>query len=125
MVGRILLVEDEANIVEALRFILSREGWDVQGHGNGSSAVDEIARLNPDVVVLDVMLPGRSGLDILRDLRADTATEHLPVLMLTAKGQAKDRDMAMTLGANAFLTKPFSNTELVETLRGMAPATEE
>ena len=124
MVGRILLVEDEANIVEALGFILSREGWEVRGHGNGSSAVDEIARVAPDIVVLDVMLPGRSGLDILRDIRANQDTQDLPVLMLTAKGQAKDRDLAMTLGANAFLTKPFSNIELVETLRDMAPAAE-
>ncbi len=120
MVGRILLIEDEANIVEALGFILTREGWEVQGHGKGNTAMDEVARIAPDIVVLDVMLPGRSGLDILRDLRADEATRNLPVLMLTAKGQAKDRELAMSLGANAFLTKPFSNSELVETLRGIA-----
>jgi DNA-binding response OmpR family regulator len=117
---RILLIEDEANILEAIGFILSREGWDVQGHGKGETALAEIARVAPDVIVLDVMLPGRSGLDILRDLRADAATRDLPVLMLTAKGQAKDRDRAMALGANAFLTKPFSNAELVETLDGLA-----
>ena len=63
---RILLVEDEANIREAISFILSRDGWDVLGHGKGETAVDEIARVAPDLVVLDVMLPGRSGLEILR-----------------------------------------------------------
>lgn len=120
MGGRILLVEDETNILEAIAFILSREGWEVKGHGKGETALEEIERQSPDMLVLDVMLPGRSGLDILRALRAATATKHLPVLMLTAKGQAKDRDLAMALGANAFLTKPFSNSELVETLHSLA-----
>ncbi|AHM05635.1 response regulator [Roseibacterium elongatum DSM 19469] len=116
---RILLIEDEANILEAIGFLLSRDGWDVQGHGKGETAMAEVARVAPDVIVLDVMLPGRSGLDILRDLRANPATRDLPVLMLTAKGQTKDRDQAMSLGANAFLTKPFSNAELVETVNAL------
>lgn len=120
MSQRVLLVEDEANILEAIGFILSRDGWEVHGHGNGATALEEIARQQPDVVVLDVMLPGRSGLDILRDLRSAPETERLPVLMLTAKGQAKDRDMALALGANAYLTKPFSNAEMLETLRHVA-----
>jgi len=113
------LIEDEANILEAIGFILSRAGWDVRGHGKGETALDEIHRHDPDLVVLDVMLPGRSGLDILRDLRAAPDTADLPVLMLTAKGQSKDREMALSLGANAFLTKPFSNTELVDTIAGL------
>ena len=117
---RVLLVEDEINIFEAISFLLSRDGWEVSGHGNGATAVQEIARLNPDVLVLDVMLPGRSGLDILRDLRARPETKDLPVLMLTAKGQSKDRDLALALGANAYLTKPFSNSEMVETLNRVA-----
>lgn len=120
MGSRVLLVEDEVNIYEAISFILSREGWDVSGHGNGATALEEIARTGPDVLVLDVMLPGRSGLDILRDLRARPETADLPVLMLTAKGQSRDRDLALALGANAYLTKPFSNAEMVETLRAVA-----
>ncbi len=117
---RILLVEDEANILEAIGFILSREGWEVQGHGKGESALDEVMRVAPDIVVLDVMLPGRSGLDILSDMRSKSETKDIPVLMLTAKGQAKDRERAMALGANAFLTKPFSNSELISTLNELA-----
>ncbi|WP_306046665.1 response regulator transcription factor [Nioella sp. MMSF_3534] len=117
---RVLLVEDEINIFEAISFLLSRDGWEVSGHGNGATALDEIARLDPDVLVLDVMLPGRSGLDILRDLRKQPETADLPVLMLTAKGQSKDRDLALALGANAYLTKPFSNSEMVETLNRVA-----
>lgn len=120
MGGRVLLVEDEVNIFEAISFILSRDGWEVRGHGNGATALEEIARSRPDVLVLDVMLPGRSGLDILRDLRGAAETADLPVLMLTAKGQSKDRDLALALGANAYLTKPFSNAEMVATLRDVA-----
>jgi DNA-binding response OmpR family regulator len=117
---RILLVEDEANILEAIGFILSRDGWDVRGHGKGESALAEIERVAPDILVLDIMLPGRSGLDVLRDLRASPSLRGLPVLLLTAKGQTKDREQAMALGANAFLTKPFSNDELIETVRSLA-----
>ena len=120
MAGRVLLIEDEVNIFEAISFILSRDGWEVRGHGNGATALDEIMRSKPDVLVLDVMLPGRSGLDILRDLRGAAGTAELPVLMLTAKGQTKDRDLALALGADAYLTKPFSNAEMVATLRDVA-----
>jgi DNA-binding response OmpR family regulator len=116
---RILLVEDEANILEAITFILSRAGWDVRGHGNGETALAEVARVEPDVIVLDVMLPGMSGFEILAALRDAAATRTVPVVMLTAKGQTKDREQALALGANAFLTKPFSNTELLETLERM------
>lgn len=118
-VGRILIVEDESNILEAISFILGRAGWDVRGHGKGGDALEEIARLSPDMVVLDVMLPGRSGFEILADLRTRPETQDLPVLMLTAKGQAKDRDQAMALGANGFLTKPFANTELLDVITAM------
>ncbi len=120
MGSRVLLVEDEVNIFEAISFLLTRDGWEVRGHGNGATAIDEVARLEPDVLVLDVMLPGRSGLEILRDLRGAETTANLPILMLTAKGQSKDRDLALALGANAYLTKPFSNTEMVETVRRVA-----
>ncbi|QXT41415.1 response regulator [Gymnodinialimonas ceratoperidinii] len=118
-IGRILIVEDEGNILEALSFILSRAGWDVRGHGKGSDALEEIARLTPDILVLDVMLPGRTGFEILADLRARPETRNLPVLMLTAKGQTKDRDQAMSLGANGFLTKPFANTELLDVISSL------
>ena len=116
---KVLLVEDEPNIVEAVGFILSRDGWTVASHANGVTAMDEIRRVAPDVVVLDVMLPGRSGYDILRELRADAAFADLPVLMLTARGQEKDRAVARDLGVSQFMTKPFSNTELRDALRAL------
>lgn len=118
----VLLIEDEANIVEALRFILLREGWQVSTHSNGATAMDFLKSAKPNVIVLDVMLPNKSGFDILRDVRADVETRDIPVLMLTARGQKKDRETAADLGANDFLTKPFSNTEIVEVIEGLGAA---
>ncbi|MCG6901893.1 MAG: response regulator [Rhodobacter sp.] len=114
---RVLLIEDEPNIIQAISFILSRDGWTVDTHADGQSAMAEVARRTPDVVILDVMLPNRSGFDILQDLRADPATEKLPVLMLTARGQKRDRELAERYGASRFMTKPFSNAEVLETMR--------
>ena len=112
MAKTVLLIEDEVNIIEALSFILSRDGWDVVTHSNGHDANEVITQREPDLVVLDVMLPGKSGFDILRDLRRDPRHQNRPVLMLTARGQSKDRDMAEQLGVSKFMTKPFSNTEV-------------
>ncbi len=114
-----LLIEDEPNIIEAIRFILSRDGWRVSTHETGNDAAAVIARTAPDIVILDVMLPGRSGYEILDDLRADAATRELPVLMLTAKGQERDRRLAERAGASRFMTKPFSNSEVLAAMREM------
>lgn len=119
MGGRVLLIEDEPNIIEAVSFILSRDGWTVHTHEDGETAVARVRALPPDLVILDVMLPGRSGFDILRDLRGRAETRDLPVMMLTARGQAKDRDLAMELGATMFMTKPFSNAEVLENVRSL------
>ncbi|MHC0054468.1 response regulator transcription factor [Actibacterium sp. D379-3] len=116
----VLLIEDEPNIIEAIRFILSRDGWSVQTHSDGTSAYAAVRAKRPDVVILDVMLPGRSGFDILRDIRAGADTAALPVLMLTAKGQTRDREMAASLGASRFMSKPFSNTDVLATVRELA-----
>jgi DNA-binding response OmpR family regulator len=114
---RVLLIEDEPNIIEAISFILSRDGWTVHTHADGVTAAARVKSLPPDLVILDVMLPGRSGFDILRDLRADAVTAGLPVLMLTARGQPKDRELAMSLGASHYMTKPFSNAEVLAQVR--------
>ncbi|MBN2906997.1 MAG: response regulator [Rhodobacteraceae bacterium] len=116
----VLLIEDEPNIIEAIRFLLSRDGWQVDTHSDGTTALEKVMEKRPDIVILDVMLPGRSGFDILRDIRADADLAALPVLMLTAKGQVKDRELAERLGASRFMAKPFSNTEVLETVRALA-----
>lgn len=114
---RVLLIEDEPNIIEAISFILSRDGWTVHTHEDGETALEKVRATPPDMVILDVMLPGRSGFDILRDIRADESTANLPVMMLTARGQTKDRELAARLGANHFMTKPFSNQEVRDHVR--------
>lgn len=115
----VVLIEDEQNIVEAIRFLLSREGWTVSTHQDGTDALEVIRAAKPDLVILDIMLPGRSGMEILRDLREEEDLKSLPVLMLTARGQAKDREMAEQAGVSRFMTKPFSNTEVVTAVRDL------
>jgi DNA-binding response OmpR family regulator len=117
----VLVIEDEPNIIEAISFILSRDGWQVDTHSNGHDAVDVVWAKSPDLLILDVMLPGASGYEILSELRAKDATRDLPVLMLTARGQTKDRELAEKIGASHFMTKPFSNAEVLEVVRQLVP----
>ncbi|MGO4853375.1 response regulator transcription factor [Phaeovulum sp. W22_SRMD_FR3] len=117
----VLLIEDEPHIAEAIRFLLGRDGWGVRHLTEGADLVARLAEQPVDVVVLDLMLPGRSGLEILAELRADPATAALPVLMLTARGQARDREAAERAGATGFLAKPFANADLVATLNALLP----
>lgn len=123
MTKHVLIIEDEPNIIEAISFILTRDGWSVDTHSNGHDAVEVVRLRAPDLVVLDVMLPGRSGYDILADLRAAPDTEHLPVLILTARGQERDRALAEKAGASHFMTKPFSNADVVQALNMLVAGT--
>ncbi|MEW7007149.1 MULTISPECIES: response regulator transcription factor [unclassified Lentilitoribacter] len=116
MTRTVLLIEDEPHIVEALSFLLSREGWNVDVHNDGHGAVEKILSLQPNLVILDVMLPNKGGMDILHDIRNEVNIRDIPVLMLTAKGQRKDRQAAEEAGANLFMTKPFSNQEIVQNI---------
>ncbi len=119
---RVLVIDDEPNIIEAIRFILMRDGWDVSILSDGTGAEEAVRLFRPDVVILDVMLPGRSGYEILTGLRSDAATAGVPVLLLTAKGQGRDRAEAERLGADRFLSKPFANTEVLAVVRELAGA---
>jgi len=114
---RILVIEDEPNISEAIRFILRRDGWDVSTHDSGDGALARVTQVNPDLVILDVMLPGQSGLDILQALRATDTHDRLPVILLTARGQAATREMAQDYGASMFMAKPFANADLLAAVR--------
>ena len=119
MAKRVLVIEDEPNIIEAISFILSRDGWTVHTHSDGETANERMTAIPPDLIILDVMLPGKSGFDILRDLRESPETTDLPVLMLTARGQTRDREMVERLGVTQFMTKPFSNAEVLESVRAL------
>lgn len=117
MVGRVLLIEDEPNIAEAIRFILNRDGCQVATMADGVGAAEAVRADRPDLVILDLMLPGCSGLDVVKAIRADPETEAVPVLMLTAKGQGRDREAAEQAGVNRFMTKPFSNADMLASVR--------
>lgn len=114
---RVLVVEDEPNISEAIRFILRRDGWEVAVFGSGEGAVERALAFAPHLVILDLMLPGVSGLDVLRGLRGHPETAHLPVILLTAKGSAQMRETARAAGASMFIAKPFANGELLAAAR--------
>ncbi len=118
--ARILIVEDEPNIVESLSFILRRAGFDVDTVTDGAEALDRVRRQAFQALVLDIMLPGMNGLDVLKAIRSDQALSSLPVVVLTAKGQANDRRTAEALGASAFITKPFANADVVERVTRLA-----
>lgn len=119
MSRHVVLIEDEPNIAEAIRFLLTRDGWSVDVHGNGTDAVEVIRAASPDLVILDLMLPGKSGLEVIAELRLVDAMQALPVLMLTARGQLKDREMAERAGVTRFMTKPFSNSEVLTAVRDL------
>ncbi len=110
----VVIAEDEPFIVESLTFLLEREGHRVRAYGDGDRALHAIASARPDLVILDAMMPGIDGFDVLKRIRTMPARETVPVLVLTAKGQAGDRARMMALGADAFVTKPFSNRALME-----------
>lgn len=116
----VLIAEDEPHIVESLSFILSREGFEVTSAADGEAAFQSLSDNRPDLMILDVMLPKMNGFDVLRQVRAHPRLHTLPVIMLTAKGQAQDRRTAESIGANAFITKPFSNKDVVESVRRLA-----
>ncbi len=120
MVRRVLVVEDEPHIVEALSFLFAREGFEVEAASDGEAAFAAIDRAKPNVLVLDAMLPGADGFEILRRLRGDARYAGLPILMLTAKGQQRDRAAAVALGADRFMTKPFANSEVVAAVLELA-----
>jgi DNA-binding response OmpR family regulator len=113
----ILIAEDEPSILESLDFILRRAGFSIASVTDGDAALAAIRRDRPRLLVLDVMLPKRSGFEVLKQLRADEATRELPVMILTAKGQAQDRKTAEALGASSFVTKPYANAEVIGTVK--------
>lgn len=113
----VLIAEDEPSILELLDFILKRAGWTIGAVTDGEAALEAVRRLRPRVLVLDVMLPKRSGFEVLKQLRGEAATRTLPVLILTAKGQQQDRRIAEELKADAFVTKPYANADVVGAVR--------
>ncbi|TXI02720.1 MAG: response regulator [Pseudorhodobacter sp.] len=120
---RILVVEDEDNIALALEFLLIREGYDHARVADGAAALPCIRDLHPDLVLLDIMLPGASGYDICKGVRLDPSLADVKILMMTARGSAIEKRKGMAIGADGFITKPFELKELRDEVRRLlAPA---
>ena len=115
----ILIVEDEADIRELVRYHLEQEGYAVEEADSGEKALERAAAIRPALVVLDLMLPGTDGLEVCRRLRTDDTLREVPVIMLTAKGTEVDRILGLELGADDYITKPFSPRELVARVRAV------
>jgi DNA-binding response OmpR family regulator len=110
---KILVADDEPNIVISLEYLLKREGYQVVVARDGQEALDAITREHPDLVLLDVMMPHKTGFEVCQAVRSTPGVEATPILMLTARGRETDVAKGLALGANAYMTKPFSTRELV------------
>lgn len=119
MTAKILIVDDEPNIVISLEFLLKREGYTVVIARDGQEAIEAIERERPDLVLLDVMMPKKSGFEVCQDVRTNDALQATKILMLTAKGRDTDVAKGLALGADAYMTKPFSTRDLVQKVASM------
>jgi two-component system phosphate regulon response regulator PhoB len=116
---RIVIIEDEADILEVLEFNLSQEGFEVSCSQEGEQGLDLVRRENPDLLLLDLMLPDMDGLDICRQLKTDDATSTIPIVMVTARGKESDIVLGLGIGADDYITKPFSISEVVARIRAV------
>ena len=119
MSATVLIADDEPNILISLEFLLKRAGYRVSLARDGQEALDAILRDRPDLVLLDVMMPGKSGFEVCQAVRADDSLNTTRILMLTAKGRDTDLAKGLALGADAYMTKPFSTRELVQKVADM------
>lgn len=124
MSKRILIVDDEPNIVISLEFLMMREGHEVHVARDGEAGLVAVRNHRPDLVVLDVMMPKLDGFAVLESIRADPDLARTRVLMLTAKGREAEREKGLTLGADAYMPKPFSTRELVDRVKELLAATD-
>lgn len=121
---RILIIEDDKDIVELIRYNLEKERFQVFWASDGLSGLAQIRKAPPDLLILDLMLPKLPGLEVCREVRRDPSLNRLPILMLTARGDEADRVVGLELGADDYVTKPFSPRELVARVRALLRRTE-
>ncbi|MDT8877926.1 response regulator [Halomonas saccharevitans] len=115
--AKVLVVDDEPNIVLSLEFLMQQAGFEVDTAEDGENALARIAEAAPDLLLLDISLPGISGFDVLERLRADPTHARLPIVMLTAHGREVEREKGLALGADDYVTKPFSTQALVDKVK--------
>ena len=116
---KILVVDDEPNVVRTLTFVLKKEGYDVSSAGNGEEALSRVHESKPDMMFLDVMMPKKNGYEVCQELKSNSGSCDIHIIMLSAKGQEADREKALTLGADEFMTKPFSPLGVVERVKAL------
>jgi DNA-binding response OmpR family regulator len=122
MTHKILIVDDEPNIVMSLEFLLKKEGFTTETAGDGDVALDKVRSFVPDLMLLDVMMPKKSGFEVCEILRADTTLSQPRIIMLTAKGRETEQAKGLALGADAYMLKPFSTKDLVAKIREILAA---
>ena len=117
MAHRILIADDEPNIVLALEFLMKKEGYEVQTAGDGEHALRAIEKSHPDLILLDIMMPKLDGYEVCQRIRSDPSMKDIVIIMLTAKGREVEREKGLALGADFYITKPFSTQEVVQKVR--------
>jgi DNA-binding response OmpR family regulator len=117
--ARILIADDEPNIVLSLEFLMKKEGFEVAVVGDGDAALQKAAEFVPDLILLDVMMPKKSGYEVCEALRADPARAGVKIIMLTAKGRETEIAKGLALGADAYITKPFSTKDMVARIKSL------
>jgi len=114
---RILIVDDEPNIVLALELLMKKEGYEVHTVADGERAVQAAKELRPDVILLDIMMPKMDGYEVCQSIRSDVLLKDVSIIMLTAKGREVEREKGLALGADHYITKPFSTRQVVMKVR--------
>jgi len=114
---KILVVDDEPYTIRSLTFVLKKEGYDVSSATNGEEAMAKVRESKPSLMFLDVMMPKKNGYEVCQEVKGDPGLSDIYVIMLTAKGQEADREKGLSLGADEFITKPFSPMKVVERVR--------
>lgn len=121
---KILIIEDELNIYELIKFNLETHGFEVAGVQDGAMAIEKILDVLPDLIILDLMLPGKDGISICREIRANSIISYIPIIMLTAKSEEFDKVLGLEIGADDYITKPFGVKELCARVKAVLRRTE-
>ena len=121
---KILIIEDELNIYELIKFNLETHGFEVDGVQDGALAIEKILNVLPDLIILDLMLPGKDGISICREIRANNIISYIPIIMLTAKSEEFDKVLGLEIGADDYITKPFGVKELCARVKAVLRRTE-
>jgi two-component system alkaline phosphatase synthesis response regulator PhoP len=114
---KILVVDDEPHVIRTLTFVLSKEGYEVSSAGDGEEAIAKVRELKPNLMFLDVMMPKKNGYEVCQELKSDSSFSDIHIVMLSAKGQEADKERALNLGADEFMSKPFSPLGVIEKVK--------